>query len=246
VKGVITGGGDHEVRVSVDVEAGRKQPPASSTKWPRAATGRDGNAAVPLANCIGAAAREHRALIFDYLLDSRFVEHCRPKSWRLALDATAGIHGRLARRRSRSCASSTASLKYESFSTHVHTHMQRDVLKDRRGVCQDFAHVMIGLCRALKIPARYVSGYLATEAASATHAWVEVLDPRPRLDSASTRRTTARTDEHLRQDRQRPRLLATCRLFQRQLSKAQRDRQMQVAGQDHGGGLIIIFPRRCA
>jgi transglutaminase-like putative cysteine protease len=37
--------------------------------------------------------------------------------------------------------------------------------------------VLIGLCRALKIPALYVSGYLATETASATHAWVEVLIP---------------------------------------------------------------------
>ena len=51
------------------------------------------------------------------------------------------------------------------------------MLQERRGVCQDFAHVMIGLCRALKIPALYVSGYLATEIASATHAWVEVFIP---------------------------------------------------------------------
>jgi transglutaminase-like putative cysteine protease len=67
-------------------------------------------------------------------------------------------------------------LKYESNSTHVHTHMS-ELLRDRRGVCQDFAHLLIGLCRARKIPARYVSGYLATEAASATHAWVEVFLP---------------------------------------------------------------------
>jgi transglutaminase-like putative cysteine protease len=33
------------------------------------------------------------------------------------------------------------------------------------------------MCRTLKIPARYVSGYLATESASATHAWVEVFVP---------------------------------------------------------------------
>jgi transglutaminase-like putative cysteine protease len=37
--------------------------------------------------------------------------------------------------------------------------------------------VMLGLCRTLKIPALYVSGYLATEKASATHAWVEVYVP---------------------------------------------------------------------
>src|SRR3974390_153865 len=67
-------------------------------------------------------------------------------------------------------------LKYVSDSTSVHTHI-REVLQDRRGVCQDFAHVMIGLCRAVTIPALYVRGYLATEAASATHAWMEVFIP---------------------------------------------------------------------
>ena len=39
-------------------------------------------------------------------------------------------------------------------------------MKDRHGVCQDFAHLLIGLCRAMKIPTRYGSGYLATETAS--------------------------------------------------------------------------------
>jgi transglutaminase-like putative cysteine protease len=58
----------------------------------------------------------------------------------------------------------------------VHTHM-REVLEQRRGVCQDLAHVMLGLCRTLRIPALYVSGYLATETANATHAWTEVYVP---------------------------------------------------------------------
>ena len=35
----------------------------------------------------------------------------------------------------------------------------RDVLAQRSGVCQDFAHVMIGFRRSLRIPALYVSGY---------------------------------------------------------------------------------------
>jgi transglutaminase-like putative cysteine protease len=55
-----------------------------------------------------------------------------------------------------------------------------DALRTRRGVCQDFAHIMIALVRQLKIPCRYVSGYLHHEAkthdrsaAGATHAWVE-------------------------------------------------------------------------
>jgi transglutaminase-like putative cysteine protease len=55
-----------------------------------------------------------------------------------------------------------------------------DALQSRRGVCQDFAHIMITLVRQLKIPCRYVSGYLFHEdksmdrsPAGATHAWVE-------------------------------------------------------------------------
>ena len=111
---------------------------------------------------------------FDYLQASRYVE-ITPEAWRLAIDATQGIDDAwLATLALMKYVNGL--LKYESNSTHVHTHMS-EVLKDRRGVCQDFAHLMLGLCRALKIPARYVSGYLATEAASATHAWVEVFVP---------------------------------------------------------------------
>jgi len=125
----------------------------------------------PLAR-IGEVLREPR--IFDFLQDSHYVE-LSPEVWRLALDATVGVtdtwQAALA-----ILNFIHADFKYESCSTTVHTHM-RDVLQEKRGVCQDFAHVMIGLCRALKIPALYVSGYLATETASATHAWVEVLIP---------------------------------------------------------------------
>jgi transglutaminase-like putative cysteine protease len=125
----------------------------------------------PLAR-IGEAAREPR--IFDFLQDSRYVE-LSPEVWRLALDTTVGVtdtwQAALAIMKF-----IRTTFKYESNSTTVYTHM-RDVLREKRGVCQDFAHVMTGLCRALKIPALYVSGYLATETASATHAWVEVLIP---------------------------------------------------------------------
>lgn len=53
-----------------------------------------------------------------------------------------------------------------------------------RGVCQDFAHIMIAICRSWGLPARYVSGYLFTDRKhadrsdpDATHAWVEVFLP---------------------------------------------------------------------
>ncbi len=43
-----------------------------------------------------------------------------------------------------------------------------------KGVCQDYSHIMISLCRIMKIPARYVVGMLKGEGAS--HAWVEIYD----------------------------------------------------------------------
>ena len=53
-----------------------------------------------------------------------------------------------------------------------------------RGVCQDFAHIMLAVCRLWGVPARYVSGYLFTDRDAgdrsdpdATHAWVEVFLP---------------------------------------------------------------------
>src|ERR1035437_499478 len=125
----------------------------------------------PLAR-IGEAALEPR--IFDFLRDSHYVE-MSPEVWRLAVDATVGVTDTWQAALAIMNFIHT-NFKYESLSTTVHTHM-RDVLREKRGVCQDFAHVMIGLCRALKIPALYVSGYLATETASATLAWMEVLIP---------------------------------------------------------------------
>jgi transglutaminase-like putative cysteine protease len=46
-----------------------------------------------------------------------------------------------------------------------------DAYGQRRGVCQDFAHVMLALCRAAGLPARYVSGHMQGE--GQMHAWVE-------------------------------------------------------------------------
>ena len=45
------------------------------------------------------------------------------------------------------------------------------------GVCQDYAHCMLALCRLCGLPARYVSGHVLGE--GGTHAWVEVLVPQP-------------------------------------------------------------------
>lgn len=61
-----------------------------------------------------------------------------------------------------------------------------EALQERRGVCQDFAHLMIALVRPLRIPCRYVSGYMFhrdeeekdRSLEGASHAWVEALVPR--------------------------------------------------------------------
>lgn len=73
--------------------------------------------------------------------------------------------------------------EYESGVTEVHSPIDHALL-ERRGVCQDFAHIMIAIARSWGIPARYVSGYLFhrrqdhnRSASDATHAWVETYLP---------------------------------------------------------------------
>lgn len=78
---------------------------------------------------------------------------------------------------------------YMKGATHVHS-SAADSLSLRAGVCQDFAHVLIGVLRMRGLPARYVSGYLVPGAAAnpntkqeeviggqASHAWVEAFLP---------------------------------------------------------------------
>ena len=64
-------------------------------------------------------------------------------------------------------------LDYCPGSTCVDTPLD-EVLRTRRGVCQDFAHMMIDLCRREGFAARYVCGMMMGE--GQTHAWVEVHD----------------------------------------------------------------------
>ncbi len=87
-----------------------------------------------------------------------------------ALDLTHRIH---------------ADFRYDPTATTITTPL-REVLEQRRGVCQDFAHLEIGCLRSLGLAARYVSGYLRTEpppgqprlvGADASHAWLSVYCP---------------------------------------------------------------------
>jgi transglutaminase-like putative cysteine protease len=74
---------------------------------------------------------------------------------------------------------------YESHSTEVNT-PAIEALRQGKGVCQDFAHIMVACCRAMGLPARYVSGYLLTNpppgqkrliGSDASHAWASVYCP---------------------------------------------------------------------
>jgi len=74
---------------------------------------------------------------------------------------------------------------YDPAATEVGTSVL-EVLEQKRGVCQDFAHLMIGCLRGMGLAARYVSGYLRTDppagqprlvGADASHAWVAVFVP---------------------------------------------------------------------
>ena len=81
-----------------------------------------------------------------------------------------------------------ASLLYSPGSTAIGIEVE-EVLARRSGVCQDFAHLAVAMCRAIEIPARYVSGYLFTVDDSTgidteadavrvqTHAWFEAAIP---------------------------------------------------------------------
>ena len=74
---------------------------------------------------------------------------------------------------------------YVPNSTKVDSPIQ-EALETRQGVCQDFAHIMIALVRRVKIPCRYVSGYMFhrdedehdRSLEGASHAWIEALVPR--------------------------------------------------------------------
>ena len=67
-----------------------------------------------------------------------------------------------------------------------------------RGVCQDFAHLFLGACRGLGLPARYVSGYVNHPGEVATHAWCQVW-------AGEAGRLGRRRPDHGRVRRRRPR-----------------------------------------
>lgn len=115
-----------------------------------------------------------------FLQDSPCVSK-KPDIWRLAVDLIEGYTSVY----DQSLAIMNwiyREMRYAPGSTDVSTRADEAFMR-RCGVCQDFAHVMISLCRAVGIPARYASGYLyngprdTLVGAQASHAWCEVYLP---------------------------------------------------------------------
>jgi transglutaminase-like putative cysteine protease len=103
--------------------------------------------------------------------DPQFSEYARPTfvPGRPLLEAVRDLTNRI-----------HSDFKYRPQSTSIDVPLT-DVMRNRRGVCQDFAHVMIGVLRSQRLAARYVSGYVRpgpnVQGAQASHAWVSVFIP---------------------------------------------------------------------
>ena len=121
-----------------------------------------------------------REQIWPYLQESRWVSR-HPEVWRQALDITREFTA-VFDQATALMAWIYREFRYEPGVTDVNTHLE-EAFKMRHGVCQDFSHVMLGLCRSVGIPARYASGYLyngprdTLVGAQASHAWTEVYLP---------------------------------------------------------------------
>jgi transglutaminase-like putative cysteine protease len=113
-------------------------------------------------------------------VDLEAVEYLRPSSLvaheRAVTDFVAGLPrrtGSLADQVQAIVAAVRDRMAYEKKVTTVHTPVA-EALELGRGVCQDFAHLLIAACRGIGLPARYVSGYVNQPGEVATHAWTQV------------------------------------------------------------------------
>lgn len=137
---------------------------------------------------VDAAREELHEEFYDYLVDSCYVPHLA------ALDELICRAERSSNGLAFGFAEAASLLIHEHFqyvkgATHVQSSIE-DALRLRAGVCQDFAHLLLGAARKRGLPARYVSGYLVPQRADnpnaaleeviggqASHAWTEVYIP---------------------------------------------------------------------
>lgn len=158
-------------RSLIDVTAAPRPNVSATMPWPR------------LAEAFAAAAGPHDLEVVQYLCQSRyikaskeFLDYARPSfpAGRPALEGVLELTARI-----------NTDFTYDNAATDVATELGH-VLRIRRGVCQDFAHLEIACLRTLGLPARYVSGYMLTRppagrerliGADASHAWISAWTP---------------------------------------------------------------------
>lgn len=118
--------------------------------------------------------------IWSYLHESPRVS-LTPEVWRQTVDVTRG-HDSVFAKASALMEWIHREFHYAPGATSVKANLEESFAL-RRGVCQDFTHVMLGMCRCVGVAARYASGYLyngprdSLVGAQASHAWCEVYLP---------------------------------------------------------------------
>jgi transglutaminase-like putative cysteine protease len=116
----------------------------------------------------------------EFLVNSHYVP-LEVEVWKEAQDALAAGRTDIWADTQAICKHVYKTFAYKPRSTGVAT-LATDAIKLRTGVCQDFAHVALGMCRCMGIPARYVSGYFVQaqrkdDDPEASHAWIETFVP---------------------------------------------------------------------
>ena len=121
------------------------------------------------------ATEQELSNLYDYQFSSRYailspaaIEYASRFSSDEALSDPEGLAQKI-------CETILSEFEYKKGVTDVDSTVDQ-LLEQKRGVCQDFAHLMITLCRCLGLPARYVSGYIyiGDEQEGASHAWCEI------------------------------------------------------------------------
>jgi transglutaminase-like putative cysteine protease len=160
-----------QARSTVEVHAPDLPSPAATTAWeqvPAKALGKTGALDMGVLQYVSAS--RHTGAVRPALDYARASFRPDRPILEAALELTQRIH---------------RDFTFDSTATDISTPVSH-VLKERRGVCQDFAHLAITCLRAFGLPARYVSGYLLTypppgaerlKGADASHAWISVWIP---------------------------------------------------------------------
>lgn len=160
-----------EARSEVSLDGGRTSAPAHSPPWEQIARELPQDNSPSSVNAYQFVFESPRIKPKIELANYAGKSFSPGRPWADALlDLTARIH---------------ADFQFDSKATTVRTSTD-EFFRKRRGVCQDFAHLQIACLRSLKLPVRYVSGYLRTYpppgkprlvGADASHAWVSAFCP---------------------------------------------------------------------